>query len=71
MDYHLPDALPCPPEKTLILANTKTRLKRLEPALQERLINWGFAICDTAIRKWVDPALPRPAGFPYPASGLA
>jgi len=27
-DYNLPDALP---EKTLVLANTKTRLKRLEP----------------------------------------
>ena len=34
-DHHLPDALPCPPEKTLVLADTETRLKRLELVLQE------------------------------------
>lgn len=40
-DYSLADPLSCPPDKTLILANTPTRLKRLEPDAQERLINWG------------------------------
>jgi len=69
-DYHLPDALPCPPDKTLILANTKTRLKKMDAVLQERLINWGYAICDTAMRKWVDETLPTPGGFPYPESGI-
>jgi NTE family protein len=69
-DYHLPDSLPCPAEKTEILANTKTRLKRLEPVVQERLINWGYAICDTAMRKWVDAGLARPRGFPYLGSGI-
>lgn len=62
-DYDLPDSLSCPFEKTIVLANTKTRLKRLEPLLQERLINWGYAICDAAMRKWVDPMLSKPAGF--------
>ena len=69
-DYGLADPLPCPPQHALVLANTKTRLKRLEPVVQERLINWGYAICDTAMRKWVDAGLVRPAAFPYPASGL-
>jgi NTE family protein len=69
-DYHLPDPLPCPPDKTLVLANTETRLKHVEALLQERLINWGYAICDTAMRKWVDPTLIRPSGFPYPESGV-
>lgn len=69
-DYGLADSLPCPPENTIILANTKTRLKRLEPVVQERLINWGYAFCDTAMRKWVDPTLPNPTGFPYPTSGV-
>ena len=69
-DYGLRDPLPCPPEQTLILANTKTRLKRMEPLLQERLINWGYAICDTAMRRWVDAGLTKPSGFPYPASGI-
>jgi len=65
-DYGLPDALPCPEERTLELAMTPTRLKRLEPGYQDRLINWGYAVCDAAIRKHVDKTLPKPAGFPYP-----
>src|SRR5206468_4003315 len=48
-DYGLPDALPCPEERTLELAMTPTRLKRLEPGHQDRLINWGYAVCDAAI----------------------
>ncbi len=51
--YHL--------DKTLILANLQTRLKRLDRTTQERLINWGYAICDTGMRKWVTPGAPRPA----------
>jgi len=69
-DYSVPDALPCPPDKTLALANIKTRLKRMEPVDQERLINWGYAICDAAMRKWTDSALGKPTRFPYPASGI-
>ena len=69
-DFNPPHALPCPFEKTTILATTKTRLKRLESVVQERLINWGYAICDAAMRKRVDPALAAPAGFPYPSSGV-
>ena len=33
---------------------------------QERLINWGYAVCDAAVRKYVDPSQPAPAAFPYP-----
>ena len=69
-EYQVPDALPCPPDKTLALANIKTRLKRLESVDQERLINWGYAICDAAMRKWVDSTLGKPIHFPYPASGI-
>jgi NTE family protein len=52
------------------LAETPTRLRRLDGASQERLINWGYAVCDAAMRKHVDPALPRPAAFPYPDRGV-
>ena len=69
-DYHVADPLPCPPDKTLILANTPTRLKKLDPVLQNRIINWGYAICDAAMRKWVDPTLAKASEFPYPASGV-
>jgi NTE family protein len=68
-DYGLPDALPCPLEKTLALAQTKTRLKRLDAGVQERLINWGYAVCDAAIRRWVEPNAAKPGGFPY-SSGI-
>jgi NTE family protein len=66
LDYELPTAMNCPCAKTLALANTPTRLKKLEPVLQERIINWGYAVCDAAIRKHVDPTATAPAGFPYP-----
>jgi NTE family protein len=66
-DYGLSDPLPCPYQRTLVLAQTPTRLKRLDEALQERLINWGYAVCDAALRRHVDPMIPKPAGFPYPA----
>jgi NTE family protein len=69
-DYGLPDALDCPFERTTALAETPTRLKRMDDALQERLINWGYAVCDAALRKHVDPALTKPKNFPYPQAGV-
>ena len=69
-DYQLGSALPCPEEKTIALANIATRLQRMDDETQERLINWGYAVCDAAMRKHVQPAAPAPAGFPYPGSGI-
>lgn len=69
-DYGLKDALPCPEDRTMALANTPTRLQKMDKTLQERLMNWGYAVCDAAIRRHVDPKLAKPAGFPYPASGV-
>ena len=69
-DYRLRDALPSPEGQTLALAATPTRLKRMDAVLQERLINWGYAVCDAAIRRHLDPAVPPPAAFPYPAAGV-
>jgi NTE family protein len=65
-----PNSLPCPDDKALALARTATRLAEMDDTLQERLINWGYAICDAAMRRWVDPQAQPPAGFPYPAAGL-
>ena len=66
-DYKLADPLNCPHDRTLALAETPTRLKRLDDDLQERLINWGYAVCDAALRKHVpvSPDVPEPS-FPYP-----
>ena len=65
--YGLADALPCPLDKTIELAHIATRLKGLAPEIQEHLINWGYAICDAALRKNVDSTLPVPNSFPYPS----
>ena len=65
-DYRLPDPLPCPFDRTMALAQLPTRLRAMDDEVQERLINWGYAACDTAMRAHVTKAAVRPAGFPYP-----
>jgi NTE family protein len=62
-----PGSLDAPRAAVLELASIKTRLAKLEDALQERLINWGYAICDTAMRRWAIPEGARPpaSAFPY------
>lgn len=69
-DYGLADALNCPIEKTMALAHVKTRLKRMDSETQEKLINWGYAVCDAAIRKHVDSSQSKPDNFPYPEVGV-
>lgn len=68
-DYGLTNSLNCPPARTLELAETPTRLKRMDDELQERLINWGYAVCDAALRRHLAPDLAPnlapPTGFPY------
>ena len=65
--YAVHGALACPLDRTLALAATPTRLQAIPAELQERLINWGYAITDAAMRKFVDAGLDPPAAFPYPA----
>jgi NTE family protein len=49
--YRLSDALSCPFEKTVELARLPSRFARLPMRTQERLINWGYAVCDAALRR--------------------
>lgn len=70
-DYHLADSLPAPPELTLRLAAIPTRLAAVDPVDQEGLINWGYVISDTALRRHLDPTAARPEAVPYPASWTA
>lgn len=70
LDYKLADSLLCPHSRTMQLAGLPTRLAAIDAATQERLVNWGYAVCDTAMRKYVvQPPTPTPA-FPYRASGV-
>lgn len=66
-DYGLPDVLPCPHARTMALAGMPTRLARVPDDLQERVINWGYAVTDAALRRHVDPTLPK-GTFPYAVS---
>ena len=69
-DFQLPDALPANEQVTEALAKIPTRLGKLGQAQQEKLINWGYVICDTGMRKHVLPGTPPPASLPYPAADL-
>jgi NTE family protein len=71
-DYQLGTAMnqECPHDRTLQLAAVPTRLEAMTDDLQERLINWGYAVCDAALRKHYDPAIAPPSGFPFPGRGV-
>ena len=64
-DYKLPDALDAPIDQTQEIARTPTRLAKMPGRLQERLINWGYAVCDAGMRAHVDETLPK-GSYPYP-----
>jgi NTE family protein len=64
--YGLPSHLPVDRRRAEALAATPTRLARLDAATQEGLVNWGYAICDTAMRRWVLDGPAAPPAFPYP-----
>jgi NTE family protein len=64
--YSAPGLLPCRAAAIDELASVDTDLGKQDAALQERLINWGYAVSDAATRSFLDTSLPPPAAFPYP-----
>jgi NTE family protein len=68
-DYGVP-GLACPFERTQALAAVPTRLADTDDLTQERLVNWGYAICDTAVARFVAPQLERATRFPYPGAAV-
>lgn len=69
-DFGTPNSLDCPFELTDVLAKTPTRLQKLDSSTQDRIINWGYAVCDAALRKYYDSGLKPPTGFPFPEVGI-
>lgn len=67
-DYELADPIEAPPARTLELAQISTRLDGLDDELQERVINWGYAICDTGLRAHLHEQ--HRGDLPYPGSGI-
>lgn len=67
------DPLKCAARNPTPLAETPTRLEAMPSALQEKLINWGYAVTDAALRKHIGPELRQKykltmtePKFPYP-----
>ena len=60
------------PEKTIELADLGTRLYALRKEEQERLINWGYVVCDAGLRSHVsdEAELNGATPLPYPNEPL-
>lgn len=69
-NYGLDDSLPCPVDETLRLAGERARLGAMPELIQERLINWGYAVTDAAMRAHVEGISGPPPQFPYPHAGV-
>jgi NTE family protein len=69
-EYGLNDSLPCPLQVTKALSDLRTRLNSFTEDEQCCLINWGYAICDAALRRWVGVRNQPFAAWPYPAFAL-
>lgn len=68
--YGVADALPCPAQRTSELASMRTRLNEFSESEQCRLINWGYAVCDAALRRHMQAPNQPPARWPYPDYAL-
>ena len=64
--YAAPGRLPVPARVSQALSRLRTRLDRFDAREQRLLINWGYAVCDAAVRSFVATGAPPPAGWPYP-----
>jgi NTE family protein len=62
--------LPVEPDHVRELASIPSSLEKLDDATQERLINWGYAVCDAAVRGMLNHAHPHATAFPYPVRGV-
>lgn len=74
-DYKLTDdSLKCASRDPTALAELPTRLERMPRTVQDKLMNWGYAICDAALRAHLGEALQAklgvsitaPVKFPFP-----
>lgn len=65
-DYPAGPRMPANVTTSAALEMVPTRLKAFEPELQGHLINWGYALCDVALRTRVGWDLPLPSSWPIP-----
>ena len=65
-NYGLADAIPVSARTSHELAQIRTRLNRFTEEEQDRLMNWGYAVCDAAIRKHAPHLVTRQAAPKQP-----
>jgi NTE family protein len=68
--YPAANKIPCNPAKTDGLKDIRTRLDAFDQTEQETLINWGYALCDAAMRSFVEPGASPTNTWPCPAHPL-
>ncbi|WP_035659807.1 patatin-like phospholipase family protein [Bradyrhizobium sp. STM 3809] len=63
-DYKLAaDPLNCQHRDSAPLAAIPTRLEKMPTDVQNRLMNWGYAVCDAALRAHIDATLQQKLGI--------
>jgi NTE family protein len=67
--YELPDALAIDNDLTRSLAYVRTRLSTFNAEEQGQLINWGYALADAGMRRYMDAEGPAPQ-WPCPDQSL-
>ena len=65
-DYPAPNKIGSNPVKTRGLKDIRTRLNAFDRMEQETLINWGYALCDAAMRSFIETAASPPTKWPCP-----
>lgn len=65
-DYKLVDSIPVRPQTSHALSQIRTRLDRFSEEEQDHLINWGYAVCDAAVRKHAPQLIQRQEAVEQP-----
>lgn len=64
-NYGLDDAVDFPAAFAAELSRTPTRLAKLDERTRHGLVDWGYAIADTALRRHFMPGAPKPDALPF------
>lgn len=64
--YELADPLAFEPRSAVPPWHVATRLTRIPLDVRKDLVEWGYVIADTALRRWVRPDAPKPARSDIP-----
>lgn len=71
-DYKIADGLACSDAVVRPIATIRTRLDPFSEIEQCQLINWGYALCDAAVRRYAPQVAKSlvPPNWPYPTHSL-